>query len=269
MTSSRPPDLESDEFWHDFLTRGQASERRARRLFTRIPSEPRCLLCAAPFSGPGARVMRLLGKRQSDQSPRMCNSCFAFMTKHHGGAEIEVTFLFADVRGSTSIAERMSPAAFRALMDRFYTTASRVVFAHDGGVDKFVGDELMAMFFPLLSGERHAARAVDAAVALLEATGHRDTGGPWLPLGAGVGTGMAWVGTVGEGSRTEMTALGDIVNTTARLSSAARAGEVLVAAGTAALAGVDEQFERLSLELKGKREPTEVVRVSVGSNVPV
>lgn len=66
-----------------------------------------------------------------------------------------------------------------------------------------------------------------------------------------------------------MTALGDIDNTTARLSSTARAGEVLVAAGTAALAGLDARLERLRLELKDKQEPTEVARLSVGSNVPV
>ncbi len=70
------------------------------------------------------------------------------MAKHHGGAEIEATFLFADIRGSTSLAEGMSPSAFHALLDRFYAVASNVVFENDGGVDKFVGDEIVAMFFP-------------------------------------------------------------------------------------------------------------------------
>jgi adenylate cyclase len=69
------------------------------------------------------------------------------VVEHHGGAEIECSFLFADVRGSTAIAEGMSPSSFHRLLDRFFTTASKVVFDHDGSVDKFVGDELMAMFF--------------------------------------------------------------------------------------------------------------------------
>ncbi len=150
----------------------------------------------------------------------------------------------------------MSPADFRGVLDRFYSTASNVVFDHDGSVDKFVGDEVVAMFFPLLTGERHAARAVEAAVALLRATGHEDPTGPWAPLGAGVHTGPAWVGAVGEGSRTELTVLGDTVNTTARLASAAAAGEILVTSEAAALAGLDPTLERRRLDLKGKQLAT-------------
>ena len=72
---------------------------------------------------------------------------------------------------------------------------------------EFVGDELVALFFPMLAGDRDAARAVDAARALLEATGHGDAAGPWIPLGAGVHSGMAWVGAVGEGSHTQIAAV--------------------------------------------------------------
>ena len=149
------------------------------------------------------------------------------------------------------------------MLDRFYSTASNVVFDHDGSVDKFVGDEVVAMFFPLLTGERHAARAVEAAVALLRATGHEDAAGPWAPLGAGVHTGPAWIGAVGEGSRTELTVLGDTVNTTARLASAAAAGEILVASEAASLAGLDPTLERRPLDLKGKQLTTMVVSLSI------
>ena len=107
--------------------------------------------------------MRAIGKRPSDKNPTMCTSCFDFMAKHHGGAEIDCSFLFADVRGSTTMAERMSPAAFRGLLDRFYALATTLVIDHDGSIDKFVGDELVAMYFPLLSGWRHAERAVETA----------------------------------------------------------------------------------------------------------
>lgn len=154
-------------------------------------------MCAAPFGGIGAPLMRMIGKPPSRQSPRMCQSCFTFMARHRGGAEIEASFLFADVRGSTTLAETLPPTGFRDLMDRFYGTATKVVFDHDGGVDKFVGDEVVAWFFGLLSGERHAARAVEAGLALLHATGHADAGGPWIPVGAGVHTGLAWIGASG------------------------------------------------------------------------
>ena len=263
MTSSSSPERENEEFWRDFLTRGDARERSVRGILRRLPHGPRCQMCAAPFAGAAAPLMRLIGKTQSDKNPTMCNACFRFMSKHHGGAEIDCSFLFADVRGSTTLAEGMSPAGFRRLLDRFYSTASTVVFAHDGSVDKFVGDEVVAMFFPLLTGERHAARAVEAALALMRATGHDDPNGPWAPLGAGVHTRPAWVGAVGEGSSTELTALGDTVNTTARLASAAAAGEVLVTSDAASVAGLDPALVRRRLELKGKQLATELVSLRV------
>jgi adenylate cyclase len=262
VSSHDPASRESEEFWHDFLSRGHSKERAGRRVFKLIPSEPRCRLCAAPFAGAGAPLMRAIGKRPSDKNPNWCASCFKFMTDHHGGAEIECTLLFADIRGSTALAESMPSADFRQLMDRFYDTAATVVFDHDGIVDKFVGDELVAMFFPLLTGERHAARGIESARALLEATGHADLGGPWVPLGAGVHTGTAWVGAVGAGTHTTLTALGDAVNTTARLASAATAGEILVTTDAAAAAGLDSNLQRRSLELKGKQQTTEVVALT-------
>jgi adenylate cyclase len=220
-------------------------------------------MCAAPFAGPGAFLMRVIGKRRSAKNPNWCGSCFEFMSRHHGGAEIECTLLFADIRGSTTLAEGMSAAEFSRLMDRFYDIAATFVFGHDGMVDKFVGDELVAVFFHLLSGERHAASAIDAARALLEATGHRDPGGPWVPLGAGVHTAPTWVGAVGSDTHTELTILGDSVNTTARLASAARAGEILVTKAAAIAAGLDSTGERRPLELRGKQQLTEVVALTV------
>ena len=267
------PDAADEAFWREFLTRGPAWDRAMRRLFVRIPSEPRCRICAAPFAGLGAPVMRMIGKRPSTTSPQMCASCFAFLARHHGGAEIELTMLFADIRGSTALAERISPGEFRKILDRFYAVASRIVFEHDGGIDKFVGDEVVAMFFPLLTGERHAAKAVEAAQALLVATGHADPDGPWVPVGAGVHTGRAWTGAIGDATSVELTSVGDAVNTAARLGSAAAAGEVLVSVDAASAAGLDPGLERCRLELKGKQEPTEVVslrvdRVAAGGRSP-
>jgi adenylate cyclase len=267
---SRPhaPRSGDEEFWRDFLSGGHSKEHAARKFFKLIPHDPRCRLCAAPFEGFGAPVMRLIGKRPSDQNPNWCATCFTFMEKHHGGAEIECTLLFADIRGSTGLAEAMPAAEFRALMDRFYDTAATAVFDNDGIVDKFVGDELVAMFFPLLSGFDHARRGVEAAQALLQATGHEGPDDPWVPVGAGLHTGSAWVGAVGEGTHTTLTALGDAVNTAARLAAAAQTGEILVTADAAAAAGFDPSLERTALELRGKTETIEVVSLRVLSTVP-
>jgi adenylate cyclase len=164
------------------------------------------------------------------------------------------------------MADAMSASDYHKLLDRFYTTASAVVFDHDGTVDKFVGDELVAMFFPLLTGERHAARGIEAAQALLRATGHADPAGPWVPIGAGVHTAMSWFGAVGEGPHVELTALGDAVNVTARLASAAGPGEILVTSDAARAAGLDPSLARRRLELKGKQDATEVVTLTVGAS---
>jgi adenylate cyclase len=258
VTSSKPGTAD-EAFWYDFLMQGDSRERKARRIFRQLPSSPRCRLCAAPFAGPGAWLVRPFGKTPSTQNPSVCRSCFTFIADHHGGAEVECTMLFADIRGSTTLAEGMSPAEFHRILDRFYTVASEVVFAHDGSVDKFVGDELVAMFFPFISGNEHARQGVAAAQALLRATGHADPGGPWVPVGAGVHTGQTWVGAIGEGSHVELTAVGDAVNTTARLASAAAAGEVLVTMAAAGAAGLDPSLERRRLALKGKADETEVV----------
>lgn len=185
---------------------------------------------------------------------------------NHGGAEIECSLLFADVRGSTSLAEKMRPKEFNRLMGRFYDAALAVLVEHDAYVDKFVGDEVIGVFVPAMATEAHARRALDAARALLRQTGHDDAGGPWIPVGVGVNAGMAYVGSVGEGPDTELTAMGDAVNTAARLSAAAAGGEILVTAAAAAAAGLPDEHERRSLELKGKSEPTQVfvVRISPG-----
>lgn len=189
------------------------------------------------------------------------------MEKHHGGAEIECTLLFADVRGSTALAEQIPAGEFRELMERYYDTAAKTVFDNDGIVDKFVGDELVAMFFPLLSGDDHAKSGLAAARTLLEATGHADPDGPWVPVGVGLHTGNAWVGAVGEGVHTTITALGDAVNTTARLASAAGAGEILLTTMAAQAAELEDDLERRALELKGKQEVVDVVMVTVSPTV--
>lgn len=260
-----PPSAGKDEaFWRRFLEEGGDTWKGVgRRVLKHVPADPRCRMCAAPFSGPGAPFMRMFGKRPSDSNPNWCSSCFAFMSKHRGGAEIDGAMFFADIRGSTTLAERMSPAEYHALVNRYLAVATDVVFRHDGAVDKFVGDELVAMFFPLLTGERFTARAVAAAQDLLRATGHADPAGPWVPVGVGVHAGRAWFGVVGEGRHLELTAVGDAVNIAARLGSLAQAGEVLVSADAAARSDLDPGLERRTLELKGKEQATEVVSVRV------
>ena len=166
--------------------------------------------------------------------------------------------LFADVRGSTGLAESMSATDFSALLNRFYRVAVDALVERDAVIDKLVGDEVVALFISGLAGQLHARRAIEAAGVILSRTGH-DSGAPWLPIGAAVHTGRAYVGAVGaEGTFTDFTALGDAVNTAARLASAARPGETLVSAPAAVAAGlVTAGLERRLLTLRGRNEPIE------------
>jgi adenylate cyclase len=185
------------------------------------------------------------------------------LRENHGGAEIECSLLFADVRGSTPLAEQVSPREFNRLMGWFFDVASEILVDHDAFVDKFVGDEIIGIFVPAMASENHARGAVDAAKALVQRTMGSKVEGRSIPIGAGVSTGLAYVGSIGQGLDAELTAMGDMVNTTARLASAAAAGEILVTAAAAAAAKLPTTLVRRSIELKGKSESTEVVVLRV------
>jgi adenylate cyclase len=251
------PQTENEELWRDMLTGEMPGLHRLRRVMGWIPSEPRCKLCDAPFGRPGSFVMRFLGFGRSRLNRRLCRMCIRSFEKQPGGAEVEISLLFADVRGSTALAERTAPQQFSSLMARFYGTAARVVDDHGGIVDKFVGDEVVALFIPGLAGRDHAAHAVASARELLRKTGNTN-GEPWIPVGAAVHTGVAYVGTVGEGDAVDFTALGDAVNTTARLASSAGQGQLLVSSVAAAAAHLDtKDLELRSFTLRGHDQPVE------------
>lgn len=177
--------------------------------------------------------------------------------------------LFVDVRGSTDLAERMTATDFAELLNRFYKAATDVLIRSDAFIDKFVGDEVMALYFPLFTGPNHARPAVHAAQELLRATGHAEKQGPWLRIGVGVHTGIAFVGTVkgAEDSVEDITALGDNVNVAARLASMAAPGEALISDAAYVSGDVNlGELEQRQLELKGRSEPilARVLRVAAG-----
>lgn len=251
-----------EDEWRSYLLGEHPDILRARRLLGRLPSDPRCRMCRSPFANPGALLARRFGIRPWEKNPNVCRRCITSMAEHGAhGAEIELSLLFVDIRGSTTIAEGMAPDAFSALINRFYEAVVEVLIAHDAVIDKFVGDEVIGLFIPGIAGERHPARAIEAARGILEATGHGTPDGPWAPVGIGVHTGVAHVGLVGTVRGVlDFTALGDSVNTTARLAASARAGEALVSAAAVDGSGgvLGDDLERRALDLRGRREPVEV-----------
>jgi adenylate cyclase len=248
-------ELTPEEQWYKMLTEGEPIPRRLYHLHGLLPSDPRCKLCGSPFKGWGGFLMHLMGRDQSRYNPRFCEKCKVF--EHPGGAEVILTMLFADVRGSTTLAERMNAREFSQLINRFYTVATHVLIQTDALVDRLIGDEAIGLFLPGFAGPEHARKAIEAAQELLRLTGHHDPHGPWLPVGVGVHTGTAYVGVVGDKESTaDFTALGDNVNITARLASQASVGEILISDASYGASKLSLQnLEHRNLELKGKSEP--------------
>jgi adenylate cyclase len=252
-------DVRRTETWRRLLTGEDPTLRWLRRRWRHVPAAPRCKVCAAPFAGPGGLLTRVFKHGRSTSSPLLCNACFAHVRKQVGGAEIEVSVLFADVRGSTGLAERTSTASFRLLIQQFYAIAARAVDRHDGYIDKFLGDGVMALFIPVLTGENHAGRAIDAAIDVLAMAHRPDLVAGGVEIGVGVHTGMAFVGIVGVGERLDFTALGDTVNVAARLGSLAGRGELVISRTAWERAGRGAADEVRSVEVSGRSVPLDVV----------
>jgi adenylate cyclase len=209
-----------------------------------------------------------MGRPRFPKNPRFCQMCFNWLTAAGiRGADIELTVLFSDVRDSVGLAERLGPAAYTALIDRYYRVASNAVIMANGIADRFVGDAVLGLFIPGMAGPDHTGAALHAARTIVTGTGHPSN--PWIAAGVAVHRGVAFLGGVGEeGQLHDFTALGDPVNTAARLASAAASGEILVSLHAAASTELDAgSLERRSLELKGKQQPLDVVVVKSAAKV--
>ena len=102
-------------------------------------------------------------------NPLLCRTCFGKLMRYPGGAEVDITVVFADVRGSTGLAERIAAADYRRLIQAYYRSAAAAIDANGGIIDKFLGDGVMALFIPVITGEDHAGRAISAGRAILAA----------------------------------------------------------------------------------------------------
>jgi adenylate cyclase len=228
-----------EEEWHDFLS-GTHPHLRDKSPLRLIPSNPRCKLCKAPFGSPGRFILARYGYAPWVKQPKICGRCFKGLGDHAQmcpgapagqeirGGEVEISMLFADVRGSSQLARQMPVIDFTRLMNRFYRESSRVLIEGDAIIEKFVGDEVVGLFLPFMTGPDHATRVIQAARALFTAAGYGSADGPWVPLGAGIHTGPAFVGIVGGHDARDFTALGDPMNIAAHLASQAAAGEILI-----------------------------------------
>lgn len=200
-------------------------------------------------------VRAVFGKQRSALNPRFCNLCEVASQEFPGGAEVEMSMLFADVRGSTALSEQMSPTEFSRLINRFYTGTTKIIIDEDGLVEKLAGDSVAAFWGAGFAGPNYVARTIKVARKLLAEMERQK-----IPVGIGVHCGVAYFGAMGTAEGlTEISAIGDEVNLAARLASKAAAGEIVVSEQALKAASMDgSNLEARSLELKGISEPVPV-----------
>jgi adenylate cyclase len=236
-------------WWFWFTTNAFAVDKRLRHFQRVLPRDPRCKFCNAPFQGIGGALMRVLFRKQrSTLNPRYCNLCDIAAREFPGGAEVSMSMLFIDVRGSTALSETMTPTEFSHLINRFYAAATKIIVDEDGLVEKLAGDSVAAFWGAGFAGPDYVRRTIDVAQKLQRAMEREK-----IPVGIGVHSGIAYFGAVGAADGlTEISAIGDEVNLAARLASKAAPGEIIASEQAINAAGIDDTgLEARSLELKG------------------
>ena len=184
-----------------------------------------------------------------------------------GGVNQEVTVMFADIRGFTTMSEKMEPGRVVEILNEYFTRVTDVIFDNGGTLDKYMGDAVMAVFGAPISKGNDAANAVNSAIQIqrLLIELNRDAAArkwPELRVGIGINTGTAIAGNIGSPRRLDYTVVGDVVNTAQRLMTNAEGGQVLISESTAKKLGKNFDLERLpELKVKGRNEAVPVFRV--------
>lgn len=242
--------FDPNQMWRDWFASDAFSvEKGIYGFFHVLPHDPRCKLCHAPFKGfGGVLVGALFGRKQSSLNPHFCNICEGYAQKYPGGAEVEMSMLFVDVRGSTALSEQMPPTEYQKLINRFYIMSTGIIGDHDGLVEKLAGDAVAAFWGAGFAGRNYVAKTVHAAQKIQKAMQKQK-----IPVGIGVHAGVAYFGAMGSADGlVNISAIGDEVNAAARIASKAAAGEILVSETALEQAHIEVgKLESRKLKLKG------------------
>ena len=222
-----------------------------------------------PLHGLASVPFRAFGIRPSRMNPNTCTVCELMFTRIMKARKIpvDVSVLFADLRGYTALSQSLPPDAVSSLLDAFYDECAEAIWEYDGLLNKTIGDAIMAIFGFPIQQPNHAAQAVRAAreiqrrcearsETLLAETGALE--GSELGVGIGIDSGTASFGEFGRSHR-DLTAIGPVVNTAARAQAAAGTGEILVTRTVYERAGRDLiEGEGRDYQLKGFKAPVQL-----------
>ncbi len=251
----------NEDLWKTIFAAGHPDLQKQQWLHKKLPLKPRCRMCLVPFKGIGGWIMRMKGKAQNSRNPNYCNACDKFLEAFPGGAEVEMSVLYVDIRNSTQYTQSNNATDVGQRINIFLDQATRIITDHDGFVMAFYGDCIVAAWPPGFSGENHALKAQQAAMGLVRDKGMVDKSGDPIPVGVGVHTGNVFIGTVTalQGSFRDVSIFGSNVNLTARLASHATALQALASAENIIASGKKPtSFNCETVELKGFQEPVEV-----------
>jgi adenylate cyclase len=184
-----------------------------------------------------------------------------------GGARKEVTVLFSDIRNFTSISESMKPEQLVEFLNEYFTEMAQIIFKHQGSLDKYIGDAIVAVFGSLIPLENPAEAAVKASIEMMQEMARlnerwKDRYGFNMEMGIGINTGEVFLGNIGSPERMEFTVIGDTVNTASRFSSIAKGRQILATRTAKDHLGPEIQINQLpTTKVKGKAEEVDVFEV--------
>ena len=185
-----------------------------------------------------------------------------------GGEQREVTILFTDIRGFTSMSEKMEPERVVTTLNEYFSDMIDIVFKHNGTLDKIIGDELMVLYGAPISGENDTQRAVETAVEMqgkIEELNkeRKKRKEPPILVGAGINKGLVVSGNIGSRDLMDYTVIGDTVNVASRLCAAAGPGEIMVSESVYKTSHKTFSFQRLNpIRVKGKEKRVPVFLIT-------
>lgn len=227
------------DLWYQVFATGYPVLAQKQRRSSVLPGAPRCRLCEAPFGGVGGWMMRLRGLHVSERNANYCNACDGFLQAFPGGAEVPISMMLADIRGSVEMSSRMAPAEFARHVIGVLQVFHRILDKTEGFVLEYQGDSVLAVWPPGFVGKSHSEKAVRAAEMAAEAAG--GLSGAQAMFGAAVHTGTIFIGTVPDagGHMRGIGAFGRDLNVLARLAHSAQPGEIIVTEDAYCAAGRD------------------------------